>query len=112
MEDKDKFADEILTDEELEQVAGGTEDESNKDIFFLRDLGVIRIPCYHWGNNDIKRLHKFGWHKVGIDLKPVSYNVNNVYYLNHQEITRTQAIKHACEVMGKDLDDLPGGYGF
>ena len=44
MADKDKYADEIMSDEELDQVAGGNVGQTVNDICFFKALGVSGSP--------------------------------------------------------------------
>ena len=87
---------EKLSDEELEQVAGGDECEKYDDYHFLGKSGLLldeynTFDPYAFQENEMLER---GWARVGIkcihdDDKP------NQYFLNGKPISRDDAIKHA-----------------
>ena len=96
---------EKLSDEELEQVAGGNYDECVTDMNYLRLCGVD-VDCDP---------HEIGfslgireaWAKVGIECSASSMNYNgrifkNKYFLDGKEIPNLAAYKHAADVQGLD----------
>ena len=96
---------ELMSDEELEQVAGGNYDECVADMKYLRLCGVD-VDCDP---------HEIGfglgireaWAKVGIECEAWSmdYNVSvfkNKYFLDGKEIPNLVAYKHAADVQGLD----------
>lgn len=101
MADKDKFADEVMNEDELDGVAGGTCYEMADDSRFLNSL-----------NNSCERYGSFisflgvgstevieAWKKLGIEAK--LYNIDgNKYYLNGKKITQEEARQHAMKVTG------------
>ena len=100
---------ELMSDEELEQVAGGNYDECVTDMNYLRHCGVD-VDCDP---------HEIGfslgireaWAKVGIECSAWSmeYNVSvykNKYYLDGKEISHFEACKHAAAVQGLNLNYL------
>ena len=105
MADKDKYADEKMSDEELDNVAGGTCYEMADDSRFLNSLngstdryGATRI-FFEDHDDEIKK----GWETVGIKAflyDGTTTNRNNRYYLNGQEISQEQARQHAMKVTG------------
>ena len=107
MADKDKIADEILSDEELEKVAGGNYDECVTDMNYRRQCGVDvdYDPDY-----DLLSLRvKEAWAKVGIKCSAwaMDYNVSvykNKYYLDGKEISHLEACEHAAAVQGLNLN--------
>ena len=111
MADKDKFADEILSAEELDNVAGGTCHEAADDSRFLNILnnstdryGATRI--YFTPGSSIEEEIENGWAKVGIQAKIAGGdNLSNAYYLNGQEITQEQARQHAMKVTGHHMTE-------
>ncbi|MBQ3444880.1 MAG: hypothetical protein IJG33_16735 [Selenomonadaceae bacterium] len=102
MADKDKFADEILSDEELDQVVGGDYVDTADDSKFLHSYGL----CGKYTFNDIlfddgtsqEEDVKAGWAKVGVDYHYYSgcatYGWRNEYYINGNKVTRKEAYAH------------------
>ena len=99
---------EMLTDEELENVAGGTNIESADDSKFLNSLlagtGYHQCKCYSTTDlaDDIEtRLDVLlSWKSVGIEVK-LGDSSKNLYLLNGKEISRDAALAHAKKTVGK-----------
>ena len=104
MADMDKYADEILSDEELDQVAGGTYEQSIRDAcnfekiypgkFFRAQLGVV----VHAKTSAISNAFK----EFGIDAR-IHENLGhseeeNRYYLNGNEISQREAWDHVTKI--------------
>ena len=113
MTDKDKFAEEMLTDDELNNVAGGTPGELADDSRFLNVLlhGTDKYhQCDRYGEfrmfsnkRALKDLIK-SWNSLGIELeKDNSFFKNNTYRLNGKEISQAEAWAHAESLVGKHL---------
>ncbi len=111
MADKDKYADEIMSDDELDKVAGGTPGESADDSRFLNVLlhgtnkyhqcdryGGFTILCEGSAREDLKK----SWNSLGIELE-YSFCEYNTYRLNGKEISREEAWAHAESLVGKHL---------
>lgn len=101
---------ELLSDEEVEKIAGGTCYEMADDSRFLNSLNG---SCDRYGatniffsDNRTDKDIKKGWSTVGIE---VTFNGSlmgsNKYYLNSQQITREQAYQHAMNVAGKQMKE-------
>ena len=106
---------EEMSDEELEQVAGGTFKETAGDTRFLNDLAGL---CDRFGAT--KAFFQFGtvsgeavkgWNQIGISVD-TSWGGSNRYFKDGQELTRREAFQYACEKYGKKLQDMPGDYNF
>ncbi len=110
MDTKEKIADEVMSDEELEQVAGGSNLESSDDSKFLNTLlkGTSYHQCKQYNENDLKddleaRMDVLlSWGSIGVEVK-LSDNDKNTYILNGKEITRADALAHAKNLVGKHL---------
>ena len=103
---QDKFADEILSDEELDQVAGGTYEQSIRDAcnfekiypgkHFRAQLGLV----VHAKSSAISNAFK----EFGIDarihenLGMQSGDEENRYYLNGNEISQREAWDHVTKI--------------
>lgn len=97
---------EQLSDEQLEQIAGGNAEETSNDSRFLNSLngstnryGPERI-AWSFGvhNAEIEK----GWATVGIKAEVYfacgGFGRRNRYYLNGRQITQEEARQHAMKV--------------
>ena len=112
MTEKDKYADEIMSDEELDKVSGGTPGELADDSRFLNVL-LHGTNKYHqcdrygefkmfWRGNARKDLTK-AWSSLGIEM--TYSDAGNEYKLNGKKISREEAWAHAESVVGKHLTE-------
>ena len=113
MADKDKYADEIMSDEELDKVAGGTLGESSDDSRFLNVLlqgtnkyhqcdryGGFTMLCFESARVDLIK----SWNSLGIEITySTSGFITNKYRLNGKSISREEAWAHAESLVGKHL---------
>ena len=113
MANEDKFADEMLTDEELDQVAGGTCAETANDSRFLNVLlqGTTKYhQCDRYGAGKIffskgaREDVKDAWKSLGIRLY-YSVESGNEYHLNGKKISQSEAWAHAESLVGKHLTE-------
>ena len=106
---------EQLTDEELENVAGGTYNETAADSRFLNDLAGLTdrygATRAFFEDAKISKEVTAAWNKIGIGVD-TSWGGSNKYFKDGQEITRKQAVQFACEKYGRNLQDMPGDYNF
>ena len=108
MADEKILKDELLSDEELEQVAGGKAEETAADSRFLNSLnGSCRRYTKYSINSINKPSIKNAWAQVGIqaDLSPSGSHSPNRYYLNGHRITQEQARQHAMDFVGKQMKE-------
>lgn len=110
---KEILKDEILSDEQLDNVAGGTFAESYGDAKSFEKLGVkifknelVGIPLLdHEGFANLRK----AFEKYGVTIKDdgsifgdlVGTSKANQYYLNGKEISRDEAWKHINAQFGK-----------
>ena len=113
MAKEDKFADEMLTDEQLEQVAGGSPGETADDSRFLNVLlnGTTKYHhCDRYGEfkvftspascTDVEK----SWNSLGIKIKIYRGSPNkNEYTLNGKQISRDEAWAYAENKVGRHL---------
>ena len=107
MAKEDKFADEVLSEDELEQVAGGTPTETSEDSKFLFIYGL----CPSFSTNDIdftsgtakEEQVKAAWAKVGVTLDYHGDFSDNRYYMNGNQISREAAYQHVFDTLGDPL---------
>ena len=111
----DKFAGEMLTDDELDNVTGGTCYDAGGDSRFLNDLAGL---CDQFSDETafsdpqtVKDAVRAAWKQIGISvfLYP-TMPINAEYSINNRPITRQQAFAYACKQYGKNLQDMPGDY--
>jgi len=103
MADMDKYADEILSDEELDQVAGGTYEQSLRDACNFEKIypgKLFRVQLcliVHAKSSEVSNAFK----EFGIDARiheNMQSDEENRYYLNGNEISRREAWDHVCKV--------------
>ena len=99
----DKFADEMLDDEELDVVSGGGSRQIAGDNEFL---GMM-TGMYHKGisTEDESKVITQGWAKFGIRVdthinEMWSNLMSSNYYIGDKEISRMDAFKHAMKQKG------------
>ncbi len=117
MAKEDKFADEMLTDDELDQISGGTLQESADDSHYLNDL-LYGKPgqCDQYGKTSVyfkERVRdeiKTAWSSLGITCSMISFHGNKYEYAG-QEISRRRAYEIAWERAGRNPSDLPPSWG-
>lgn len=96
---KEILKDEVLKEEQLEGVAGGTAREIGKDAEFMKAIGFMRPE-----QNDQATI-KRAFAKSGITV--VFHNgddLANEYYHNGQQVTREFALKFAMQTSGQDVN--------
>ena len=101
---------EAMSNEELDNVAGGIAEEMADDSRFLNSLNG---SCDRYGTakiyfkNDTREELRKAWSTVGIvtEMNNSLGVKNNKYYLNGQEITQEQARQHAMEATGHHMSE-------
>ena len=95
--------DEILSEEELDNVAGGTIVETASDGQFLRDCGVVPNLGNNFGNYYVKNNFEAasqkvvdGWAQAGITCT-TNADGSNSYSMDGKSITRLQAFQTVAE---------------
>ena len=100
---------EALSDEELDQVAGGHYKEVAADSRFLNDLAGLtdrygKFKGFIYYSSIAEEVTK-GWSKVGISVK-TSSSRSNKYYKDGDEISREEALKYAAKKLGRDFNSM------
>ena len=98
--------DEILKDEQLEQVAGGTYLESADDAKRFNDLGIkiydndiVGVPVLM--HDEFVKLRET-FNNYGVTIKDNGGLVNaNKYFIGSEEVSREDAWKHIRAQLGK-----------
>ena len=101
---------EQLSDEELENVAGGTWNDTADDAKFFHALNGstpflrgIEVAFSRTGSLLNKLTQE--WAKVGVKFEPHNGAIyENKYFIDNQEVTQGVARRHAMEVTGIILD--------
>ena len=90
---------EMLSDEELEKVAGGTYLESGDDAKKFKELGINVYGSEIWGvpilhGSDFTKLRE-AFNKFGVTIKDNSGIINaNEYYIGDKKVSRDDAWNH------------------
>ena len=97
MAEEKKYAEEKLTDEELDNVAGGTVGQTVVDSDLLYDYGLVddyhgnTHTFFHWKSDSA--VVDGGWAKAGITCV-TKFDKNNKYFMDGKEITHDEAVAH------------------
>ena len=117
MAEEKKLADEVLSDEELDQVAGGSLQQSADDSLYLNDLLYGRPgQCDQYGKTrllfdlEARSDLKNAWASVGVEYEAFAGS-NSKYYHGGQQISRRRAYEIAWERAGRNMSDLPPSWG-
>ena len=94
--------DEILKDEQLDNVAGGTVREINKDWQFMTDLALMNPSDNQLDMNQMKRVFaQFGYTIIEHD----NDNDANEYYFNGKQVNRVDVLRQIAKTQHvKDFD--------
>ena len=102
------FAEEILLDEELNKVAGGTGRELADDSCFLNSLNgsTDRYGTFKatFKGPKVSAEVRKAWKNVGVDARP-DYGLffDNRYYIDGKKVSQNQARQHAMDVTGHQM---------
>jgi len=110
------FDENVLTLEELDQVAGGTLKEMSSDLVFLRDIGFNIQPCnkdyiYNYFSEVADSLRST-WNQAGVHCKTISnsdYKKNVYTDKSGKVISRKTAMEMAMKFKGASVN--PSDYG-
>ena len=103
------FANEILIDEEMEKVSGGSAGELADDSRFLNSLngstdryGTFK-SCFN--GMEISGKIKQAWKKVGVDVRTdYGWFFDNTYRIDGKKVSQEKARQHAMEVTGHHME--------
>ena len=98
------YAAEILNEEQLNLVAGGTCSETADDTRFLNSLNGSTdrfgaFKCF-WSGRPVIKMVEDAWAKLGITADIGTGSKDNSYYYNGKQITQEEARQHAMQVTG------------
>ncbi|MBR3746304.1 MAG: hypothetical protein IKP64_13010 [Selenomonadaceae bacterium] len=103
------FKDELLTDEQLDNVAGGTGEEMEADYFFMHQLSQQGALKFDTGENPVKEVER-SWAKFGISVIVHENGAKNEYYNSEgKQISRMAALD---QVLGKTNCDIGPKYRY
>ena len=97
--------DEILSDAELDGVAGGNAAESDKDLQFLKDIGALGQDSMRQYENITRA---FAQHGVSIVVHFDDTDHNEYFNANGKQITREQALKTVLRKSGTKVNPYTG----
>jgi len=90
---------ELLSEDQLEDVAGGTSREIQKDADFMQAIGLLRQ------NETDKDALRRAWAQEGITvIMHGGNNLANEYYRGGEQITREKAMKIAMKKTGNQVN--------
>ena len=94
--------DNLITDEQLEQIAGGTIEESLMDAFAMLTARVSLDDGSRFGSGDT--IHhsalRRAWAKYGVATVYYDDKTPNEYYMNGNQISQNEALTHLLTVSG------------
>ncbi|MBR4153236.1 MAG: hypothetical protein IKT98_09805 [Selenomonadaceae bacterium] len=103
---------ELMSDEELDQVAGGTYNNTAADTRALHEMGFdiksrsagdcFWMPTNNEAQSDVAKIFS----KYGISVDQSWGAVSNKYYRKGKEISRQQAFQAVADAVGKPLPEL------
>ena len=104
---------EVLTEDELEQVAGGTRGELSCDTKFLNALGVMDIThepgyCQNHMTDVRKEINSYlqdNSNLTGFKVSAVSVNGENTYRIHGKKVPRSKFYHDICQALGKSNFD-------
>jgi hypothetical protein len=101
---RQKFADKALDTEQLENVAGGTKQQNQQDLDFLRKL--LKEPLYVPNDNyaPLNTLYRAqdGWKKVGVrSVASLKDDQPNCYYIGDLQVSQQEAMDYAKRVVAQ-----------
>jgi len=96
---KEILKDEVLKDEQLEGVSGGTDREIGKDVDFMKAVGLMRP-----GESDVVTLERV-WAQRGITVVfNEGKDLANEYYKDGKQISRGTALQEVMTITGKKVN--------
>ena len=109
MAENDKIADEMLTDDELNQVVGGGTMQTCGDNDFLQSFGYTHYKGnYPWNVSWAKASTSVdkGWSESGITCVTKWGCPDNLYFLNGKQISRKEAFAHVLRKNGYSEEQI------
>lgn len=103
MAEKDKFADEKLTEDELNQVVGGGTMQTCGDNDFLQKFGYSHYEGHYPWNVSWKKASTSvdkGWSEAGVTCCTVFGCGDNKYWIGGKQVTRKEAFAHVLRQKG------------
>jgi len=105
MAEEDKYADEKLTDDELDKVAGGGTAQTGGDEGFLAEMGYVSTKntsgfevVFNWG--EVSKRVDDGWSNAGVTCVTKFGAPDNLYYIGGNQVSRKEAFAHVLRQKG------------
>ena len=105
MAEEKKYADEIMSDEELDGVAGGTFEELKADVEALQPELPVAIKLSHPSGIGNMRIYDRDavievFRRCGVNVK-FDFNKPNEYFIGGNKVSRDEALAHTKEALGR-----------
>lgn len=115
--EEEKFADEKLSNEELDQVSGGGFRQTEGDANFLAKMGVAQFGepdiiggiIFAWGT--WSKLVDEAWAKAGVTCYTAPFSGDNKYWIGGKQVSRKEAFAHVLRQKGYSEDAI-ASYNF
>ena len=106
MADEKILQDEIMSDDELDGVAGGTTAQCKSDMDFMHDLGLVAQNVDHMQSDALTR----AFAKAGVNMVAHYNDTNQNEYFNSsgKQITREKALQTVLKASGTKVNPYTG----
>ena len=106
---EDKFADEVMSDEELDNVAGGTFEELKADAIALQSKLPVGIKLsYPSGIGNMRIYDRDAvievFRKYGVTAN-IDFDKPNEYFLKGNKVSRNEALAHTMAAIDREFPD-------
>ena len=111
---EDKYADEVMSDEELDNVAGGGTRQTSGDEDFLAAMGYMKGGSgtdYLFGWKGNSAAVDDGWSKAGVTSVTKFGCPDNLYFIGGKQVKRKEAFSHVLRQRGFS-EDVISNYNF
>ena len=109
MAEKDKYADEVMRDEELDKVAGGGTRQICGDNAFLKSFGYSHYEgTFFWDVSypEAARSVDDGWSQAGVTCVTKFGCQDNLYFIDGKQVSRKDAFRHVLRKKGYSEDAI------
>ena len=109
MAEEKKFADEVMSDAELDNVAGGTFEELKADADALQSKLPVGIKLSRPSGIGNMRIYDRDavievFRKYGVNVN-IDFDKPNEYYLKGNKVSRKEALEHTMAAIDREFPD-------